>query len=126
SRPLLATAPEIVDRSIVWEVRFDAMNRFSQFLGADPRSDVPNVLACWESGKLAVVRMGPGLPNGSMELSPQGSDREAQLVLLEENSAVNTFDVDSATGQEIICGAESGCLGYVRESDLRDPNEMVR
>jgi hypothetical protein len=109
----------------VWEVRFDHEERFSALAAANQddamdastdlsdrskaaayRSSLPAVVAATESGRVGLVRW--NAPDGSS--GSGGLLSGCTLLMHAENSAVNTFDIDAASGQvrrtfrAICCG----------------------
>ena len=82
-----------VDSTPVWEIQFDT---FEYSGGAS--SALPAVLACTEGGGLALV----------------GADGTGQALLQGEYGAVNTFDLDTACSQDIVCCTEGEVLLHLQ------------
>ena len=86
---LLGAVERAVDGTPVWEVQFDT----------EPRaSALPAVLACTEGGGLSLV----------------GADGSGQALLQGEYGAVNTFDLESTCGQDMVCCTEGEVLLHVQ------------
>ena len=76
------------------QARFDISEQSSSVL-----SNVePPVVMCTEDGLLTVAT--------------QAANQCYNLV--SEAGAINTFDVDAGTGQDILCGSQNECLVYLR------------
>eukprot|EP00238_Polyblepharides_amylifera_P008245 CAMPEP_0196586270 /NCGR_PEP_ID=MMETSP1081-20130531/53689_1 /TAXON_ID=36882 /ORGANISM="Pyramimonas amylifera, Strain CCMP720" /LENGTH=300 /DNA_ID=CAMNT_0041908089 /DNA_START=176 /DNA_END=1078 /DNA_ORIENTATION=- len=90
-------------QSPVWEVHFDA---FGNFTPADDTTggSLPGIMACSESGELALV--------ANIDTSTP-----CVVYLFNDLSAINSFHLDPTTGQDILCCTETEEYVHIRQTD---------
>lgn len=101
---LLGAVERAVDGTPVWEVQFDTWEHEHHVGGhghaGGTSSALPAVLACTEGGGLSLV----------------GADGSGQALLQGEYGAVNTFDLESTCGQDVVCCTEGEVLLHVQRA----------
>lgn len=93
------------------QVHFDRYEPFAEVVS----SPNPPVLYCTSGGMLGAVSSSGNKPEGGPTAGLGGPQQlqGSSLLYQEPGSGINSFNIESASGQEIFCATDQECLVYL-------------